>query len=414
MGCDMGLFGKLFGRGSSKQVANQQKASRAATPSKQARQLQPIHTRSINVYRIVVDVETTGFSSSYDEILQLAICNGDGEPVWNQLYKPRHVSSWNEASRIHGIYPRDVNGSPLIDEDISTIQVIFDHSTEIVIYNADFDVSFLEAAGLKVDGSKVVDAMKEYATFCSEQGRGGKWRKLEEAARETGYGSFGAHDALEDVRATAHVLRWTESQRQAIEDANPIRIEEPPRCKLVPELDPEAFGFVAREFQCDEVRKVNKATGAVLESKKTFYADGALIKRLYDDIRALEKQVDRVSLGIPEDAVKAKRNIRASETITERTPTFEVTPLTATGKKPKFAMKASLAESRWDTKRNMMLDGVNAELYYLQEGTLGKARLRYFVAGNTYVVQFKEEKKKAVLSRIDFTEAGTWNTTRLF
>jgi DNA polymerase-3 subunit epsilon len=410
----MGLFGKLFGRGSSKQVANQQQANRAASSSKQARQLQPIHSRSIDVSRIVVDVETTGLSSSYDEILQLAICNGNGEPVWNQLYKPRRVSSWDEASRIHGIYPRDVNRSPFIAEDISTIQVIFDHSTEIVIYNADFDVSFLEAAGLKVDGSKVVDAMKEYATFCGEQGRGGKWRKLEEAARETGYGSFGAHDALEDVRATAHVLRWTESQRQAIEDANPIRIEEPPRCQLMPELDPEAFCFVAREFQCDEVRKVNKATGAVLESEKTFYADGALIKKLYDDIRALEKLVDRVSLGIPEDAVKAKRNIRASETITERTPTFEVTPLTATGKKPKFAMKASLAESRWDTKRNAMLDGVNAELYYLQGGTLGKARLRYFVAGNIYDVQFKEEKKKAVLSRIDFTEARTWNTTRLF
>lgn len=173
------------------------------------------------------------------------------------------------------------------------------------------------------------------------------------------------------------------------------------------------FGFVARGFLCDETCKVNKATGAVLESQKTFYADGELIKKLYADIRALEKQIDRPSLGLSDDVIKAKRSIRASETISDRTPTFEVVPLTATGKKPKFAMKAVLIESAWDMKRNRMADGVNAELYYLQNGELGKASLRYFVAGNTCAVQFKEEKKRAVLSRVEFTDARTWDTTRL-
>ncbi len=329
------------------------------------------------------------------------------------MYKPHHTISWDEAARINGIYPRDVVRSPFISQDVQAIQDVFNHSSEIVIFNADFDISFLGAAGLRVDGGKVIDAMKEYANFCREQGNGSRWRKLEEAARETGYGTFGAHNALEDVRATAHVLRWVEAQRQAIEDANPIRIDEIPRQWVLPDLDPSDFEFVNRNFQCDEIRKVNKATGAILESQKTFYADGALIKKLYDDIRMLEKLIDRPALGLSDDVIKAKRNIRAGENITEKTPTFELVPLTATGKKPKFAMKATLVEAIWDMKRSSMTDGVNAELYYLQNGELGKASLKYFIAGNTYAVQLKEEKKRAVLSRVDYTDVRTWDTTRL-
>ena len=410
----MGLLDKLLGRSNDKPSSSGQRANKAVSLGAQARQPQPIQSRAMDIRRIVVDVETTGMSSYSDEILQLAICNGNGEPVWNQLYKPQRTASWDEAARINGIYPRDVRNAPPISLDGPAIQDVLNHSAEIVIYNAEFDVSFLEAAGFKVDGSKVIDTMKEYADFCREQGRGNRWRKLEEAARETGYGAFGAHDALEDVKATAHIQRWVEAQRQAIEDANPIRVDSIPRCLVVPDLDPEAFQFVAYGFQCDEVRKVNKATGAVLESQKTFYADSDLIKKLYSDIRALEKLVDRPALGLSDDVIKAKRSIRASETITDRTPTFEVVPLTATGKKPKFAMKASLTENKWDTKRNAMTDGVTAELFYLQNGELGKASLRYFVSGSSYHVQFKEEKKKAVLSRIDFTDARTWDTTRLY
>lgn len=168
-------------------------------------------------------------SSGFDEILQLAICNGDGEPVWNQLYKPQHTASWDEASRINGIYPRDVKRAPSILQDVPAIQDVLNHCEEVVIYNAEFDVSFLEAVGIWFDGIKIIDAMKEYAEFCCEQGRGGQWRKLEVAALETGYGSFDTHNALEDVRATAHVQRWVEAQRQAIEDANPIRVHNLPR-----------------------------------------------------------------------------------------------------------------------------------------------------------------------------------------
>ena len=409
----VGLLDKLFGRSDGKSASNRQQANRSVPFGSQAKQPQPIQSKPIDIRRIVVDVETTGLDAYRDEILQLAICNGNGEPVWNQLYKPQGTSSWDEASRVNGIYPHDVRNAPFIYHDGPAVQDIFNQSAEIVFYNAEFDVPFLEEAGFTISASKVIDAMKEYADFCRQQGNGGKYRKLEEAARETGYGLFGAHDALEDVRATAHVQKWTEQQRQAIEDANPIRVVKPPRRSCVPDLDPEAFEFVAYGFQCDEVRKVNKVTGAVLESQKTFYADGDLIKKLYSDIRALEKQIDRPALGLSDDVIKAKRSIRASETITDRTPTFEVVPLTATGKKPKFAMKAMLVETKWDTKLNRTTDGVNAELFYLQNGELGKASLRYFVSGSSYAVQFKEEKKKAMLSRIDYTDARTWDTTRL-
>ncbi len=188
--------------------------------STQARPAQPIQSKPINIYRIVVDVETTGLNSYSDEILQLSICNGEGEPIWDQLYKPLHKSEWYEASAVNLIFPSSVEDSPFLYQDRQIIQNIFYRSSEIVFYNAKFDVSFLEGAGFSIEKDKIIDAMTEYAGLCSSLGKGGKWRKLQVAARETGYDMFKAHDALEDVRATAHVLRWVESKRQAISCQN--------------------------------------------------------------------------------------------------------------------------------------------------------------------------------------------------
>ena len=75
---------------------------------------------------------------------------------------------------------------------------VFDKADEILIYNANFDISFMKSHGFSFKEScKITDVMKEYSVYKLKNKR----FKLSAAASEFGY-TFTAHDALEDVKAT--------------------------------------------------------------------------------------------------------------------------------------------------------------------------------------------------------------------
>ena len=168
--------------------------------------------------RIVIDTETTGLNCD-DELLQVAITDGEGNELHNALYRPRHIKSWLEAQEVNGISPDDVAGCCHADGDRRWIQGIIDEAEQVCIYNADFDVPFLERIGIDFLGSRVHCTMREFAPlygewadWCDDY----KWQPLATAARHTGYeGSGRAHDALEDCRMTAHVQRWCDEQGAA-------------------------------------------------------------------------------------------------------------------------------------------------------------------------------------------------------
>ncbi|KAB8292806.1 3'-5' exonuclease [Bifidobacterium avesanii] len=152
------------------------------------------------IEQIILDTETTGLQPQYDEILQLSIIDGCGNALLNNLYRPKYHDSWPEAQRIHGISPTQVAGKPLIEDDLQTVQDIFDRAQQVCVYNADFDLAFLGELGLRLDRSKVVDTMREYGRRYHST----PYYKLEKAAAECGY-RYHAHDALEDCRATLAV-----------------------------------------------------------------------------------------------------------------------------------------------------------------------------------------------------------------
>lgn len=159
---------------------------------------------------IVFDAETTGLNiggSRRDEILSLAVMNLDGDVLFCDLLKPSERKKWPKAESINGISPSMVKDKQTIVERRSEIEPIFKNAKLYVAYNADFDLGFLRASGLDIPDHQTFDVMKEFAKIHGAwDGTHAEWSwcKLEDCAAFYGYRDFGAHGALNDVRATAH------------------------------------------------------------------------------------------------------------------------------------------------------------------------------------------------------------------
>lgn len=156
---------------------------------------------------ICFDTETTGFDAGgRDEMLQLSIVDGTGSVLFSDYVRPECRQRWPKAQEVNGITPAMVRDKRTMSELLPELNEIFSRARVLVAYNLEFDLSFLEAAGVKVPICLHFDVMKEFAPIAGKwDERHGDWRwlKLGQCARHYGY-RFDAHDALEDARATLH------------------------------------------------------------------------------------------------------------------------------------------------------------------------------------------------------------------
>lgn len=164
------------------------------------------------------DLETTGLSPNQnDEILQLAVINGNGEVLMNTLVKPMHKRKWTDAEAIHGISPEMVKDAPDIFDILNRLQELINDAEWLVGYNSlGFDDKFLRAAGIDLSSVNEFDVMLEYAeryNDFNERKGNRRWSKLTEAAHRWDY-RFPAHDALNDAKATLYIF-----QKMRLDDA---------------------------------------------------------------------------------------------------------------------------------------------------------------------------------------------------
>jgi DNA polymerase-3 subunit epsilon len=161
---------------------------------------------------LVFDVETTGLPENFEdralgghEILQLAMIDGTGALLFNELFKPEQKTMWPEAQKIHGITPEDVRDCPGISAYKREIQAHIDASELLVAYNFPFDYRFLRAAGLSFAGKRTYDVMQGFSKMRGKGSRGSsRFVSLTRCAEYFGYKLAGAHDAEADARATLH------------------------------------------------------------------------------------------------------------------------------------------------------------------------------------------------------------------
>ena len=151
----------------------------------------------------VVDLETTGFSSERDCVIEVAVVkvkNGRIQDEFQSLiytdYIPYH------ATRVHGIDIDMVADSP----SLNTVRNNFREFTQGCVFVGhnikSFDLPFLVNAFDVEEGSCCVDTLKISRNLFSHE----RTHKLEAVARRMGIANKRYHRALDDATVTAEIF----------------------------------------------------------------------------------------------------------------------------------------------------------------------------------------------------------------
>ena len=154
----------------------------------------------------VVDVETTGLSPSSDRVLELAIVRTDmwGRVVdeWFTRFNPQGPVG---ATHIHGITAHDVARAPVFGHLVPHISARL-AGAAVVAHNAPFDLAFLRAeyqrAGWALPWLPALCTLDASWHYLPRLDR----RRLVDCCWAAGVRLDGAHSALGDARAVAHLL----------------------------------------------------------------------------------------------------------------------------------------------------------------------------------------------------------------
>lgn len=155
-----------------------------------------------------IDLETTGIDIAKDRIVQIAILKvfPDGSEEIKSLTVNPTVSIPLTASKVHGIYDKDVINSPTFAQVAQSLAAFIGDS-DIAGYNSNkFDIPLLieelsrYGVDFKLEGRSIVDVLTIFYKM--------EPRSLNAAYKfYCGKDLVGAHDAANDIRATYEVLK---------------------------------------------------------------------------------------------------------------------------------------------------------------------------------------------------------------
>lgn len=169
---------------------------------------------------VFLDTETTGLNPPRDKIVEIAIIDSTGNELINTLVNPR-IKIPETVTKIHGIHDDMVRESPVLESLLPRIQEILQGSSQVVIYNAGFDIRFFPDEIW--EQVRVTCCMKEFI-FIYEQLEGhfssqrfplskafnvSTGRKIDELGQN--------HRALTECLACSAVWNWCQSKRKIIE-----------------------------------------------------------------------------------------------------------------------------------------------------------------------------------------------------
>lgn len=167
-----------------------------------------------------IDTETTGLDPEKgDEVLQVAVIDGNGRELFCEYIRPERRRRWNDAQQVHGIKPSMVMECMPLSEHKAGILEALRGAEWLIGYNIAFDVKMLttrkDGKGVREDDwlpkyPRYVDVMREYARVhgkWSDEYKRKSFVKLADAAKHFGVGKgCKAHDALGDATMAAEVF----------------------------------------------------------------------------------------------------------------------------------------------------------------------------------------------------------------
>ena len=160
---------------------------------------------------LVLDTEATG-SSQNDVIIELAITNYRGFPIFNERFAPRFKRTF-ESTDMTGITYDDVKHERRFSEAVSEIESILQRKV-VVIFNHDFDMRLLKQTCnvenisysftndfMSINAEKC--AAYEFPTFTAKDGS----MSLSAALKAAGCKKMTERSALAKAQATAAIYR---------------------------------------------------------------------------------------------------------------------------------------------------------------------------------------------------------------
>lgn len=157
---------------------------------------------------VIIDCETTGILSKdpTTEIVQLAVTNTAGKPLFCMLIKPAQPMT-EQLIGIHGISNEMVFDCPTFPQVAKLISFVLE-GKHVISYNMDFDWKLLthmfgkyQMGKPKIAGAScAMDKYSEWKGEWNESKQGIRWQKLPNLS------GMPAHDALSDCLSTLKVM----------------------------------------------------------------------------------------------------------------------------------------------------------------------------------------------------------------
>lgn len=157
---------------------------------------------------VIIDCETTGIlrNDPTTEIVQLAVTNTAGKPLFCMLLKPAQPMS-EEVVNIHKISNEMVFDCPTFPQVAKMIAFVLE-GKHVIAFNADFDIALLvhlykkyQLDAPKFTGASCcMDRYSEWKGEWNESKQGIRWQKLPNLS------GMPAHDALSDCLSTVKVM----------------------------------------------------------------------------------------------------------------------------------------------------------------------------------------------------------------
>lgn len=168
---------------------------------------------------ICLDLATTGPDPVGDEIVAIAIVDWAGNVLHEGKYKPDSRELWQAASEVNGVTPDNQMGLPSFFDDQLKIREIIWGADEVIVYNAQHVMRFLENNdAAPVSGARVTDTMYEYCLWLGETNRNYDRLahiELTDVADHIGYDRpDGMSASLANALACLGVQKWIERQRR--------------------------------------------------------------------------------------------------------------------------------------------------------------------------------------------------------
>lgn len=168
---------------------------------------------------VCLDLGTTGPNPVEDEIVAIAIVDWAGNAVHEGKYKPDSRELWQAASEVNGVAPDNQIDLPSFFDDQVKIREIVWGADEVIVYNAQLVMRFLEHNdAAPASGARVTDTMYEYCLWLGETNRNhNRFAHIEltDVADHIGYDRpDGMSASLANALACLAVQKWIERQRR--------------------------------------------------------------------------------------------------------------------------------------------------------------------------------------------------------